>query len=235
MSSRAIYLMTLVLLCCTSTVMAADNPFKPFRADYIVERDDEVIARTTLSLSASGNNRWRYRSSSEPTGWFASMLGAAVDEESEWTWADGLKILSYRYDRSGKEKHVQLLFNWQTMRVTNTINGDPWQMDIPDGTQDKLSINLALMAHLSRSEADISFPVADGGKLKTYDFKVIGRETISTALGNIQTVKVSRNKRGRKDRQATLWLAPDLNYLLVQMEKAESDDEMLILKIQSIN
>jgi len=130
---------------------------------------------------------------------------------------------------------VHLKFDWQQMKVTNTINGDPWHMQIPDATLDKLSINLALMAHLSASETDISFPVADGGKLKTYDFKVIGKESIDTPLGQISTIKVSRNKRGRKGKQAMLWLAPDLGYLVVRIDKADKDNDIVTLKIQSLN
>ena len=214
MTGKTPFLILLTLLLTATTGYASENPLKPFRAEYILEQSGDVIARTSISLSTIGENRWRYQSSSKPTSWLASMLGVAVDEQSEWTWVDGLKVLSYRYDRSGKEKHVHLIFDWQQMKVTNIINGDPWQMQIPDATQDKFSINLALMAQLSESEADVSFPVADGGRLKTYDFKVIGKELIDTSLGKIQTIKLSRNKRGRKDKQATLWLAPDLGYLL---------------------
>jgi hypothetical protein len=232
---RSQSLILLALLLNATLLAAADNPLKAFRAEYSVQHDDDTVARTTLSLDDIGNNRWRYRSSSRPTGWLGSMLGVAVDQESEWTWVDGLKVLSYRYDRSGKEKHVHLIFDWQQMKVTNIINGDPWQMQIPDATQDKLSIILALSAHLSTSETDVSFPVADGGKLKTYDFKVLGKESIDTSLGKISTIKVSRNKRGRKNRQAILWLAPELGYLLVRMEKAEKDNELVTMSIESLN
>ncbi|MCW8964473.1 MAG: DUF3108 domain-containing protein [Gammaproteobacteria bacterium] len=236
MNNVKTYVLTLLtLLLCATASFATENPLKPFRAEYIVQRDGDIIAHTSLSLVAIGENRWRYTSSSEPTGWIATMMGVSVDEQSEWTWVDGLQVLSYRYDRAGKEKHVHLKFDWQQMKVTNIINGDPWHMQIPDATLDKLSINLALMAHLSASETDISFPVADGGKLKTYDFKVIGKESIDTSLGQISTIKVSRNKRGRKDKQAILWLAPDLGYLVVRIEKADKDNDIVTLKIQSLN
>jgi len=195
-----------------------------------------MVARTSISLSTTGNNRWLYQSNSEPTGFLASMLGIAIAQQSEWTWHDGVKTLTYRYDRSGKEKHVHMIFDWQQMKVTNIINGDPWTMQIPEATQDKLGISLALMAHLAQSETDTSFPVADGGRLKTYDYKILGKESIDTALGKINTIAVSRNKRGRsKAREAKLWLAPDLGYLLVRMEKPDKDGDVVVLKIESLN
>lgn len=236
MTMKKILLILLTLFIPVSPAVANDNPLKPFRAQYIVEQDDDMIARTTVSLSTAGKNRWLYQSNSEPTGWLASMLGIAIAQQSEWTWHEGVKTLTYRYDRSGKEKHVHMIFDWQQMKVTNIINGDPWHMQIPDATQDKLGITLALMAHLAESETDTSFPVADGGKLKTYDYKILGKLSLDTALGKINTITVTRNKRGRsKAKEATLWLAPDLGYLLVRMEKPDKDGEMVVLKIQSLN
>lgn len=237
MKTKTIFLILLITIFVSPvSATASDNPLKAFRADYIVEQDDDLVARTSVSLTATGDNRWLYRSDSEPTGWLASMLGIAISQQSEWTWHDGIKTLIYRYDRSGKEKHVHMVFDWQQMKVTNTINGDPWQMQIPDTTQDKLGITLALMTHLTQSETDTSFPVADGGRLKTYDYKILGKQLLDTALGKINTIKVSRNKRGRsKAKEAILWLAPALGYLLVRMEKPDKDGEMVILKIQSLN
>jgi hypothetical protein len=227
-------LIVLLTVAMAAPLCAADNPLKPFRAKYIAEHDGDIVANTHLSLTRIGDNRWRYRSQSVPTGWIASMMGLEIEEESEWTWNDHIRTNRYRYDRAGKEKHVNLIFDWEKMKVTNVINGDPWHMQVPAGTQDKLSINLALRAHLSQSETDVSVPVADGGKLKTYDFKVIGHETIETPLGELNTLKVSRNKRGRKDKEAIMWLSPDLGYLLVKMEKADKDDEIVTLKIQEL-
>lgn len=226
-------LFLLVMIFPVSMLYAEDNPLQAFRAEYVVEHDGEIVARTRLSLQKNVNNHWKYRSRSHPTGWLASMMGLEVSEESTWTWDNGIKIKEYRYDRAGKEKHVNLEFNWQDKIVTNVINGDPWQMEIPEGTLDKLSINLALAAHLMSSETDVSFPVADGGKLKTYDFKVLGKETLETDIGRLNTIKVSRNKRGRKDKQATIWLAPSKNHLVVKMEKADKDDEVVTVRILS--
>ena len=233
---KRILLILLTASCCYGPLsLAGENPLKPYTANYTVEHDDEVVANSVVSLQKTEDGNWRYESESRLTSLVAQILGVAVNEQSEWSWDNHVQVHSYRYKRSGKEKHVHLRFDWQQMKVTNTINGDPWQMDIPAGTQDKLSINLALMAHLAQSETDISIPVADGGKLKTYDYKILGRESITTALGPVNTIKVTRNKRGRKDRQAILWLAPELGYVLVRMEKTDKDGEIAILKIQQLD
>lgn len=228
--------LVLPLLLIATTDSAIATPFTPFEATYQITKQNEIIANTHLSLKKNSDSSWRYQSKSTPTSWLAKALGVTVTETSTWRWHNNqIQILDYHYIRSGKEKEVHLSFNWKTMTVVNTINGDHWRMDIPDGTLDKLSINLGLMAQLSKQIKDTSFPVADGGKLKYYDFKIDGEAHINTALGNIKTIKVKRNKRGRKDKQAALWLAPEINYLLVRMEKEDKDREKVVLEIKSLN
>lgn len=221
------YLIGLAALLYAAAIHAQGFPLKPFTAEYTVSRDGEEIGVQQVQLQALDARHWSYTSQSEATGWLARMFGASVEEESRFHWNGQPVISSYRYERRGKEKHVHLKFDWQAMKVTNTINGDAWQMKIPDGTQDKLSINLALKTRLLQQKSDASFPVADGGKLKTYDFKIIGRERINTPLGQLQAIKISRNKRGRTDGHSTLWLAPELQYLTIQIEKTDKDGETI--------
>lgn len=229
-------LVLLALPLTTTAAFTAVNPLKPFHAEYIVDRNGNTVAQASTSLIPDGKNRWVFTNSVKPIGWIASILSTSFEEQSTWMWTNGIKALSYRYDRSDKEKHVSLIFDWQQMRVTNIIDGDSWRMKIPHATQDKASIYLALSAHMSVSETNTSFPVADGGKLKTYDFKIIGEGTINTPLGKINTINISKNKRGRKkQRKTTLWLAPDFGYLLVRMEKTDKDGNIITMKIQSLN
>lgn len=232
MISRLVSL--LVLATFISPVLS--SPFLPFEASYQITKKNEVVANTFISLKQNGDDTWDYQSTSRPTSWLATILGITVTETSHWRWQDNqIQILDYRYHRSGREKEIHLSFNWQTMTVINTIDSDHWKMSIPEGTLDKLSINLGLMSHLSKQISDASFPVADGGKLKYYDFKVEGAMRIQTALGNIKTIKITRNKRGKKDRPTILWLAPDFNFLLVRKEKKGKDGEKFILEIKSLN
>ncbi len=224
----------LILLFISSTLYASTFPLNPFDATYTVSRDGDEIAAQHLQLKNIDQGNWQYTSTSEATGWIASMFGGMIKEESLFQWSNGLIVSTYHYERTGKDKNVNLNFDWDAMRVTNTINGDPWKMSIPANTQDKLSVNLALKAHLTQQQTNISIPVADGGKLKTYDFKVIGKENIQTPLGQLQTIKVSRNKRGRKDGQSTLWLAPDLQYLTIRIEKVDKDGELVTATLRTL-
>lgn len=229
-------LLLLLHLCLAIGTPVYADSLKPFNANYVVAMDKEVIVNTTISLRKTNGNTWEYRSFSKPTGWFASIMGLSVTETSTLqNQDDRLRVTDYRYDRTGKSKHVHLKFDWQNMSVTNSINGDQWTMPVPEGTTDKLSIILVLMTHLKKQSADASFPVADGGRLKYYDFTIAAKELLKTSIGNINSIKIHRNKRGRSDKTTTLWLAPDLDFLLLKMEKQDNNGKIITLKIQSYN
>jgi len=217
------------------SMQAAASPMKPFIASYEVVKAGDKIAQTTFSLQPGKDGTWRYQSRSIPLGWLATAMGISVTETSTLKWHGNDFIVSeYRYERTGKSKKAHLKFDWDAMKVTNTINGDLWKMDVPRGTVDKLSILLALMTQLKADVKTYRFSVADGGKLKTYEFNILGEDSIDTTLGRLKTIKVSRNKLGHKDGRSTLWLAPELNNFIVRVEKKDKNGELIVLKINTL-
>ncbi|TNF98396.1 MAG: DUF3108 domain-containing protein [Gammaproteobacteria bacterium] len=218
-------------------VIASGVPLSPFKATYSLTKEGTEVGLAHYELSKIDHTWWRYSATSEITGWLSYVVDADVTEQSIWRWNNGhMQVREYRYDQTGREKHVKLYFDWEKQRVTNDIDGDRWKMNILDGTLDKLSVNLALMAHMKQHQSNTSFAVADGGKLKTYIFNVAGKEMIETPLGHISCIKIKRNKRGRaKNKETTMWLAPSLNYLIVKLEKKNRDGDSMLLQIQSLN
>jgi hypothetical protein len=109
------------------------------------------------------------------------------------------------------------------MRVHNDVADSKWEMDIPVGTLDKLVSQLGMMHALARGQTDITFKIADGGKLKEYRFKVVGEETLETPAGTFETVKITRLRDDNK-RETYVWCAPALHYLPVRIWQREKDD-----------
>ncbi len=227
-------LLSLCLLHFCFNAAAQGSPFKPFSAQYDVLHNGNHVAITTLSLARHSESTWLYSRTSEAVGWISHILSGKITEQSIFNWNNGMQILSYHYDRNRDEKRVRLKFDWRNMKVINDINGDPWKMALSPGTFDKLSANLALAVHLSSGKTSVHLPVADGGKLKIYDFNIIGEEPIDTPMGKIKTMKISRNKRGREDRQAWLWLASELNHVIIKVEKYDGSDRLFSMIIKSL-
>ena len=223
-ASAAKPLLVVALLLCYNAPQAADFPLKPFTAIYDVRKDGDRVAEIETRLYQDSDGRWHYTQNTEPVGWLARAMGLSIAEHSQFLWADGrIEALAYDYHRSGREKRVALRFDGPRGVVTETINGETRQFDAMRGALDKLGVNLALRARLLQTEADTAFTIADGGRLKIYDFNIVARETTDTVFGKIQTIKISRNRRGRTGHQTHIWASPELDYLAVRLRKQDDD------------
>jgi len=139
-----------------------------------------------------------------------------------------LKPLEYQYHRSGigKNRDAILNFDWQQQVVNNNVQAKPWNMDVPMGALDKLLYQLQLKQDLTQAinsgdhHPKFTYQIADGGKLKEYQFEVLGEEVLNTPAGRFNTIKAQR-VRDHSRRSTIFWLAPDYNFLLVQFQQLE--------------
>lgn len=227
---RAWLISTLPALWLVCTAAAEPNPIPPHRAEYLLTRDGLPFATMVMELEIPSEGHYRYRSRTRPQRALALAgravaiaLGANVSEESEGRVADGrLRPDRYLYRRRNDDaRELIIAFDWEKGQARTDSENRPWSMEIPAGTLDKLVVLLALSQDVAAGTRDISYPVADGGKLKTYHYHVQGRQEIGTPAGTWETIELTRTKQdGPLDYR--LWLAPDLSYLPVRVERADS-------------
>lgn len=224
----------IALLSFAIALSAPEVPLPPFDAEYSLQRNGVIMGTSTRSLSAAQDGIFIYSSTTQATGIVAWFVKDRIDEHSKWTF-DGKHIrpLEYVYNRSGgsKTRQVKLSFDWQHHTVTNSIDGDPWRMEIPPDAQDKLVYQLAIMYDLLNGKKNLEYKIADGGKLKDYTFEIVGEEVLNTALGRLKTVRLQRI--GDK-RDSTVWCAPQLSYLPVRLEQQDTDGSELSMYINSV-
>lgn len=215
--------------------VAYTAPLGDFEASYQLHRGNLRIGTSTLSLMNKENNGYLYESRSWPTAWVSWLLNDKLHETSSGQLdSSGLRPLHYHYNQSGgkKERKAKLSFDWEALTVANHVDGSRWKMDIPIGTLDKLASQLGMMLALARGETDISFNIADGGKLKEYRFKVLGQETLELPAGRFETVKITK-LRDNKKRETYIWCAPELNYLPVRIWQRDKDDAIYQSDLES--
>lgn len=213
---------------------APQSPLPAFHAEYSLKRNGITMGTSTRSLSTAADGAFIYASSTQADGIIAWFVRDRIDEYSKWIF-DGTQIrpLEYSYNRHGgsKTRQVKLSFDWQHHTVTNTIDGDPWRMDIPPDAQDKLVYQLAIMYDLMNGKKNLEYKIADGGKLKDYAFAIEGEEVLNTALGKVKTVRIQRIG-DRRD--TTVWCAPQFSYLPVRLEQQDTDGSQLTMQINSL-
>jgi hypothetical protein len=210
----------------------ADNPSSKtlpipnnFSVEYILQSGFFDIGKTKRTLSLQKDGLYIFTSTTKATGMFAVFFNGKITERSIWEFYKGrARPLQYSYkDTNKKKRNVSLAFDWDKKTVTNTINGEPWKMEITPDTQDKLIYQINIMLSLLEdSNIEImNINVADGGKLKNYDAIIQEKETIETPAGKFETIRVSRDDGKRV---TTLWCAPELNYLPVRIEHYKKGD-----------
>lgn len=70
-------------------------------------------------------------------------------------------------------------------------------------------------------KTQFSYPVIHKGKQKTHTYRVVGQEKVDTGQGTVNALIVER-QRSSKNRKTRLYVAPELDYLLVKIEHQES-------------
>ncbi|HYQ72891.1 MAG TPA: DUF3108 domain-containing protein [Gammaproteobacteria bacterium] len=200
-------------------------PLPDFNARYELRLGNLRIGTSTTRLETAADGSYHYESRSIPTKLVSWLFRGKLHETSTGTLgADGIRPDSYLFNRSGgrKEKREALRFDWQSMTVSNAVEGNRWEMDIPAGTLDELASQLAMMQALRDGETAVSITVADDAKLREYRFRAVGRETLELPAGRFDTVRITRLRDNRK-RETYIWCAPALNYLPVRVWQREKD------------
>lgn len=227
-------LLMVLLLASAGAAGAVPAPLLPeFEARYSAYKGSLRIAESVVRLQRQGAN-YVYTSMTAPVGLLAMFRHDEVSERSIWEPHSGrIRPLEYHYThkRSEKNRDVELHFDWNKGEVANTVQGHTWTMDIPKGTLDKFSVQLAVMLDLRRNDSPLRYPVADGGKLKQYRFRRLGMERVETPVGGFEAVKLQRLRRQDNERETYIWCAPALQYVIVRMQHVEEDGSEFYMEL----
>jgi len=227
-----IALALLVTLVWQPTQAAPPQPasIPPHRAEYLLTRDGLPFGVMTMELTVAADGGYRYLASTEPHAALALVRQAlelgddpSQTEESSGRLIEGrFRPDTYKFRRQGGEtvRALDLRFDWEQGRAFMESEDKPWSMPVPAETQDKLSVLLTLRQELGQSQGEHSYSVADGGRLKTYSFRVLGMESLLGPWGESDTLALERSKdeRGTDYR---LWLDPTRYLLPVRVERDE--------------
>ncbi|GAA0682247.1 DUF3108 domain-containing protein [Marinobacterium maritimum] len=228
-------LATLLTGCLLGSLPAqADTAQLPaFKATYTTAFDMGISlsGEAVRQLQQTANGQWRFSSE-------AAAMMAGISETTRFNYypSEPIQPVSYRYHRKvlGKSRKASVDFDWDKLSVTTVVKDKPWKMQVPTGTQDKLSYQLQMRLDLLAGKTEMTYSVADGGKLKEYRFKVTGEEEIDTPYGRYNAVRVMRDRGEDADRETLIWLAPELDYLIVRLEQTESDGKTYALLLKNL-
>jgi hypothetical protein len=196
----------------------------PFNADYQVLRNGKELGHATLSLRALENDTWEFSSQTHGTSGMASLLGLDIVEKSTFRWnagkPQGLRY-SYAQQAAIKSRNTTIDFDWPAKSAVIRDNGKSIAIPLGQSAMDRHLVTLALMVDLKSGATALDYQVADKDKVADQHYVKGSHETLALADGNIDAIKVERDRGNDSKRMTTSWFAPQRGFLPVQIEQVE--------------
>jgi len=131
----------------------------------------------------------------------------------------GVEPLVYTFRTRENRKRLAgvLRFHWKTLKVQKQIEGKAQGSEpIPKAAQDKISQIFQLRCDLRLGKRNLTYTVVEPQEIKIYRYTRLGTERLVTPIGPLETIKVEHISDNSEHR-TQLWLAKELDYLLVKL------------------
>jgi hypothetical protein len=174
--------------------------------------------RYTWTVTARGIFRIAYPNDVVQKSWF-SVLGDHVRPD-QYRANDGTSTASIDFDWKAERAHGET--------EKKTVN-----LKLSEGVQDVMSIQVEIMQDLKNDSIPKTFRVLDKDEIKDFIYANEGTAKIRTALGELDTVIVSR-RRTAGNRTLRMWFAPSLGYIPVQAERSKDGKLEFSMKIKTL-
>jgi hypothetical protein len=226
----------ILLLAGSSPALAIGAELQPFTASYGITRGKTQVGSAELQLQQLTDGRWSYQQRTLITNFLARIiLPSDLTTRSLFSMKDGRLIPEqFTADAGGSDEDQSLTFDWSRGRVTGTFDRKPVDLPLQPGLLDNLSVQIALMNELLAGRTPQRFVLADKGRIKDYNYKAEGSETLHTAVGEHRTV-IFRSSRPGSDKSTLFWCAPELGYLPLKVERRDGKDVQFALLVKSVS
>lgn len=215
----------LIAICCSPLQAQTLKPgdLSPF--EVVFEVGNNLITAGTASLLLENNDdTWRYSLTTKPRGVFKLAGKGNISEVSTFRTVEledrlDLQPQTYQF-RQDKERRraVDATFDWDTKIINHVYRGNEVKDAFTDPVLDRLTVTLLIMNALRHDFEQAELPIFDTGRIKAVEFAKSGTESLSTPLGQIETIKVTNRNATGGSRETTTWFAPSLDYLPVKIE-----------------
>lgn len=200
-----------------STQQSASFPLLEYEARYLIKFLGISAGESVHRLIQRNDGLYHFESKTDPK---FDWVPYKYLESTDFSWEENtIKPQNYFYDiHEGKRsKRGNVAFDWEKNILTNMALKEPWEAVIPENVQDKLTQSLRLRYDLMRNQTNLVYQVAEDDEVKTYSFRILGDEEITTPLGTFITVKVEHIHR--KGHRTNTWFAKRLDYLPIKINQ----------------
>jgi len=146
--------------------------------------------------------------------------------------ASGLRPLQFEETNSRKPRRAAD-FDWDAGQVKLTDGDEIETAPLRANTFDPTSLPYAFAFAQSNQESMKAF-VADGRRVTDYEYRIIGKETLKTPLGQMETLHFQKVREADDKRGLEFWLSVDHHFLPVKIRYVEKNGTMVDSTVTSI-
>ncbi len=178
------------------------------------------VGTSRTALSRDGD-AWVMESTTNASGLYRMIASGTLRQRSEFELTpEGPRPQSYLFDDGTRDtaRDVALQFDWPGNRVRGIAEDKRVDLESVAGLQDAASMQAFVLARLRAGAEPGTIAMIEKDKVKYYRYTFLRRETIRTAMGEMETA-VYRSTRDGSDRETLTWHAPKLGFAAVQAEQ----------------
>jgi hypothetical protein len=216
------------------TPAAADAGLAPFSAHYQANWKSISVGSSDLVLKRDTDpGHYIYTWTITAHGIFKMAYPDDLVQKS-WFSIDGDHIRPVMYSAVDGSSAVDLNFDWASGHVRGTSESKPVDLELKEGTQDLMSIQVEVMLDLQKGNLPKTFQIIDKDQVKEFDYTQVGTASIRTDIGQLDTVIVESSRPGN-DRVLRMWFAPSLGFVPVQAERTRGGKLEFAMRIKTLN
>lgn len=219
-----------------------------FTVQYQVTYGDMNVGDSEIRQFKDGNE-YVLLATAEAEGLAKLLRSGISEEESRYHWTPNKGIQASHYEsritrtkrrfRGGSTTETvveaSMGFDWAKRQASFTGDEGTKLIEVPKGTVDRQLLAFQLMQNYrvgqTAAKEKMVIDFIDDYDLRQYEFHEIARTALETAIGTIDTIVLERvSGSGRK---TTIWLAPMLEYLPVQISKSKEGKKGVSMMITS--
>jgi len=203
----------------------------PFVATYTVAWHGIPAGTSTLQLTRTAPGSYLYTSTDSAWGVFRLAFPHPLRQSSRMrVSAEGVQPLAF--EAGGPGNTVMAQFDWKDQRVTGMAKGKLLDLKLRPGTQDPLSVQIAIMLALQAGNAPDSFWMLNTDEIDRFEYVRHAASTLDTPLGKLRTILYTSHAPG-SDKTTYLWLAPALGYMPARAEQHVKGSTQVSLQVRS--
>jgi hypothetical protein len=203
----------------------------PFVATYTIVWHGVAAGSSTLELRKTAPQLYVYTSTDNAYGFFRFAFPHPLRQSSRFRIAAG-EVEPVAFETSGTPNNVMAQFDWKIGQVTGVAKGKLLDLKLQPGTQDPLSVQIAIMLELQAREAPKAFWMLNTDEIDRFQYVRHQETTLDTPLGKLHTILYTSHQAGSQ-KTTYLWLAPALDYMPARAEQHVKGNTQVSLEISA--